>query len=426
MIGIDVIVLWMLVLKFLPMFYVRASVYLFSLNERYLVFNIIPIVLLGLYAAASTARRWKNSAYMRFLIIGFLGVFLIGSYLGLQFFARHNSQPYLYIHDGAVQTEDAITALRSGHNPYAVDYSKGAFGAFPDTFSEATRPNPAWDHYVYLPLPLLLGVPFAWAADATVGWFDIRMMYAVFFVVMVLSMVALAREKEHKILTLIIVLFNPYFVQFFIAGFNDVFFLGLIALAALLLQRRRLMWAAVAFGAAIASKQPAWFLFPFFVAFVYGAVPLIGRWKATLKVVAIAVGSATLAMLPFFIWSPSHFIDSTIRYAIGGAALSYPISGFGFGQLLVSSGFIHSMWDAYPFWIWQALVGIPLLIVLIRWQLKSNTVTRMLISFIFFTLVLLFFSRYFNDSHLGMLSMMLVLAFAAGHHNLPHGPDPDA
>ncbi len=426
MIGIDAIVLWMLVLKFLPMFYARASVYLFSLNERYLVFNIVPIVLLIMYAVASVVRRWKYSAYMRHLIIGFLGVFLIGSYLGLQFFARHDSRPYLYIHDGAVQTEDAIAALRSGQNPYAADYSAGAFGAFPDSFSEATRPNPAWDHYVYLPFPLLLGVPFSWVAGAALGWFDIRMMYLVLFVVLVLSMVLLAREREHRILVLLISLFNPYFVQFFIAGFNDVFFLGLIAFAALLLQRRRLWPAAVVFGLAMASKQPAWFLFPFFMLFVYGAVPFTRRWMRTAKIAGVALGTAALAMLPFFIWSPSHFVDSTIRYAIGGATLSYPISGFGFGQLLVSSGVIRSMWEAYPFWIWQAAIGIPLLVVLLRWQHRSNTVARMLLCFAGLTAALLFFSRYFNDSHLGMLSMMLVLAYAAGIYRTRQDDDPDA
>jgi len=425
MVGIDAVILWMLVLKFLPMFYSRASVYLFSPNERYIVFDIIPILLLGCYAVASVARRWKHSAYMRYLVIGFLGIFLIGSYLGWQLFARHATEPYLYIHDGAVQTEVAVAALRSGNNPYAVDYSVGAFGAFPDSFSYATRPNPAWDHYVYLPFPLLLGVPFSWAADAAFGWFDIRMMYAMLFVVMALSMVMLAREKEHKLLVFLLALFNPYFVQFFIAGFNDVFFLGLIALAAVLLQRRRLLWAAVVFGLAIASKQPAWFLFPFFAAFVYGTVPLAGRWKSTLKITGAAIATAALVMLPFFVWSPSHFIDSTIRYATGGAALSYPISGFGFGQLLVSSGVIHSMWDAYPFWIWQALIGIPLLVVLVRWQLRSNTVARMLLSFACLSAVLLFFSRYFNDSHLGMLSMLLVLAFAAGRFAVRHDTGPD-
>jgi hypothetical protein len=86
---------------------------------------------------------------------------------------------------------------------------------------------------------------------------------------------------------------------------------------------------------------------------------------------------------------------------------------------------IRSMWDAYPFWIWQALIGIPLLVVLVRWQLHSNTVARMLLSYSCLCAVLLFFSRYFNDSHLGMLSMLLVLAFAAGRFNIRHDTELD-
>lgn len=412
MIGIDAVVLWMLVLKFLPLFYVRASVYLYSLPTRFLVFTMVPFLLLCAYGAVSIMRH-RRSSFLRTCIIGFLGVFLIGSYLGLQLVARKNTQPYLYIHDGALQTEVAITALRTGQNPYAIDYAKSAFGAFPDTFSQATQPNPAWNHYVYLPFPLLVSAPIASLMLHLGGWFDVRIVYLALFVVLILSLMLLARTVEQRLLVGVLGLFNPYFVQFFIAGFNDVFFLALIALTAVLMQRRRLVWAAIVFGAAIVTKQPAWFLTPFFLTYVYAAAPIGRRWKSVISGAAIVGGAALIAMAPFIIWSPARFFESTIGYAIGDAAASYPISGFGFGQLLVSSGTIRTMWDRYPFWIWQAVLGLPLLVILIRWQLRQNSIARMLFAYAALTTVLLFFSRYFNDSHLGMLSMLVLMAYAA-------------
>ena len=424
MVGIDAVLLFILILKFIPLFYARASVYLFTLNEHFLVFSFIPLVLLAAYIVVGFARSWSHATFVKTLIIGFLGVFLIGSLLGLQVIARKFSYPYLYLHDGGVQTEDAIHALQKGNNPYGFDYSSGPFGAFPDTFSQATRVNPAWNHYVYLPLQLVIGAPLDWLSRATIGWFDIRFLYLASFLALIVSAIFLVKDSKKVPILLILLLFNPYFIQFFIAGFNDVFFLAWIALAAVFLQRKKMTTAAVFVGLAIASKQPALFIVPFFLAYVFIASDTKERVRKTVTAALVSAAVVALIVGPFVIWSPSRFIDDTLRYATGSAPQSYPISGFGVSSLMLSAGWIRSMWSAYPFWMWQIAIGIPALVFLVRWQLRSNTVARMLAAYGVFTFAMLFFSRYFNDSHLAMISVVLILSFAASasaSNDVPYG-----
>lgn len=413
MVGIDALLLFIFVLKFIPLFYARASVYLFTLNEHFLVFSFISLVLVAAYLVVSFARSWKHATFTKVLIIGFLGVFLIGSLLGLQVIARHLSYPYLYLHDGGVQTEDAIRVLQRGSNPYGFDYSHGPFGAFPDTFSQATRENPAWDHYVYLPLQVVIGVPLEWISRATIGWFDIRFLYTASLVLLVASAILLVNDRRKIPLLLILLLFNPYFVQFFLAGFNDAFFLAWIALAAVFLQRKKMVAAAVVMGLAFASKQPALFIAPFYLTYVFITSNANERVRKTVTAALISAAVVAAVVGPFFVWSPSDFINDVFKYATGSAPLSYPISGFGVSSLLLSAGWIRSMWSAYPFWIWQVIVGVPALILLIQWQLRSNSIARMLAAYAAFTFLTLFFSRYFNDSHLAMISVVLILSYAA-------------
>lgn len=413
MIGLDLPLLFVLVIRFVEQFSLRTSVYLYVLPDQQLVFWILSFVLLMIYALIRLGDRGGRYYLARLALIGLLGVFLIGSLLGIQVAARRASDPVLFTHDGAVQTEDAISALKAGENPYAVDYRTRTFGGYPDAFSEGTRPNPAWSHYIYLPLQVVVGAPLAALAERTIGWFDVRLLYLGSFILLVTAGALLTRSRESRILVLTMLLFNPLFTQFFVAGFNDVFFLGWVALGSLMLRRGRSRWGAVAFGLAVASKQSAWLLLPFYLAFVWYRSG--GDFRKTLREVMPGVITTLVIVLPFFLWSPSNFIEDTIQYATGTAAFSYPISGFGIGQLLVSMGVIGSMWDRYPFWILQLLVAGPLFVWLWRWLKSEPTVSRMLGAYGLFTLAVWFTSRYFNDSYIGVISTILLLSYAAGH-----------
>ncbi len=421
MIGLDAILLLVFVPRFLTAFTTRTSPYLWPLEDRLVGFFFVTTVLVGVYIALRLFSSSEGSGWHRTIIVSTLGIFLIGSILGIQIVVRQQVPHFLYIHDGAVQTEDAVAALRSGDNPYAVDYSSRLFGAFPDGFSEATRPNPAWTHYVYPPLQVVLGVPLAALGERLFGWFDIRFLYLLSFIVLMVAGTLLAKDRERRLLVLVLLMFNPFFIQFFIGGFNDVFFLGWIALGALFLDHRRTFVAAVMFGLALASKQLAWFLVPFLLWHLYVTTEERRSLKLVVRQALPMAVAAGLVILPFLVWSARDFLDDVLFFATGSAADSYPVSGFGFGQLLASTGAIRSIWNQFPFWTLQVVVGLPLLLALCRWQRREPTVSRLLAAYGLFALVMVFFSRYFNDSHLGALSVVFILAYAA-NSQAEHGP----
>ena len=118
-----------------------------------------------------------------------------------------------------------------------------------------------------------------------------------------------------------------------------------------------------------------------------------------------------MIVLPFLFWDPKAFLDSTIFYPAGSISHSYPVSGYGWGMILNQFGFITDVNAYYPFWLWQLLFGLPLAVALFYWLRKSPTVWRLVVCYGIFTFVFWYFSRYFNNNHLGYLSMIFVVAY---------------
>lgn len=416
---ITAIVVGVLGLNTLGYFIVRPSPYLHRVD--------VSAGFLGVGAALLAVTivlclRRATSGTVRLMAIGALAALLIGSYLGMQMTLRaERGLPYVAIHDGAVQTEAAIGALRRGQNPYTIDYSSTAFGAFPDSFSFATRPNPAWQHYVYPPLQFLVGWPLAVVSDRLTGGFDIRVVNALALAALVVAAVVLAPSRRRP-LVLAVTALNPIFLPFLISGFNDVLPLALLAWSAVGIQRRRWGWAGVALGLACAAKQLVWPAIPALIISVAMAIRPNERRRVVTRFLAVAAAAAGLIILPFFVWSPDGMIQDVLGFASGTTPLHYPISGLGLGQVLLNAGLIRSMWDGFPFWIIQAAIGLPVLIWLARWQWRRRTLRSSLLSATALMAVLLFTARYFNDSHLAALTPLLILSLAAGQPGENDGP----
>lgn len=332
----------------------------------------------------------------------------------------HRRVPYANLHDGGVMTEAALRFLADGKNPYAEDYGETPFGIFPEP-ADPQRENAARHSYVYLPGYLLVSYPFFRVSETLLGWYDQRFSHLAFFLLAASALVFLARDQERRLLALIGFALNPLFLQGFVAGFNDVQTYGFLALTFLLLAQGRKRWAAVALGFALATKQQSWFLAPFFLAFLYADAPVggsaRGRWRATLRDAWPAAVVAGALLIPFLLWSSQALIDDTIRYPAGTLAENFPIRGFGLSVSLVSAGFIRSIWDTYPFWIWQAAAGAPLLVLLLIRQLRENSLQRLAASYALLLFVFWFFSRFFFENYLAYLSLVLLVAFIAPQGN---------
>ena len=114
-------------------------------------------------------------------------------------------------------------------------------------------------------------------------------------------------------------------------------------------------------------------------------------------------------------------IDEVGHYASGSSDLSYPSSGFGLGQWLVSFGLVRSQFDYWPAGLAQLVVGLPLLWLMIRRQWQRNTLSNLFWHYGLLLFGVWFVARYFNDTHLTFISLIFVSAVF-----LPSGLEPAA
>jgi hypothetical protein len=325
---------------------------------------------------------------------------------------RHTTFPFLYIHDGAIQTEEAIKFLLAGKNPYAESYAATPMGQWPFHEPGVSR-NPALDHLPYLPFTFLSAIPLYLTAQITLGWYDQRLVYLLMFVATLLMLLQLGRTPRDKLAAVMVVALNPLFVPFFIEGRNDIVVLFWLVGAMLLLQQGRITWAGMFIACAAASKQTAWFLLPFFVLYVLDPATrknwreLIPRARTLLPAILLFA----LVIMPFLVWDAAAFVDDIINYqsGISPSATNYPIKALGLGSLVLGFHWVENSTATFPFAIFQIVVGGLILMGLLVRQWRNNTISQMAMNYAILFFVFAFFSRTFNDNHLGFALTWLVL-----------------
>jgi uncharacterized membrane protein len=325
---------------------------------------------------------------------------------------RHNGVPYLYIHDGAIQTEEAIKFLLVGKNPYAESYAATPMGQWPFHEPGVSR-NPALDHLPYLPFTFLSAIPLYLTAQATLGWYDQRFVYLLMLVAMSLMLLQLGHTPRHKLAAVMVVTLNPLFFPFFIEGRNDIVVLFWLVGAMLLLQQRRIGWAGVFIACAATSKQTAWFILPFFVLYVLDPVTR-RNWRDLVpraRMLLPAILTFALVIMPFLIWNASALLTAVLILPSGNSAVGsiYPIRSMGLGGVVLGLGLIKQSTDPFPFsWFQLLFCGLGLVFLLyVQW--RNNTGAQMIINFALLLFIYLFFARSFVDNYLGFLLTWLVL-----------------
>lgn len=354
-------------------------------------------------------RRWLRWAAVAVFIYSFCIFFMTSVIL-----ARFDENQPLLPHDGAMQIEAAAWELGAGRNPYAVNYAP-ALGAFVDInnlVGDAIH-NPALNHLVYLPFHLILTLAGRELLYPLLGWFDIRLLHwGIFFLALILALWWRRQAEGKQQLWLLLVVFNPLLFPFLLQGRGDGLIFALVLLGLLLLWRRNWLSAAIIFGLAFATRQTVWFLFPFLSLYMIGTYqrgeisrPMLKKSAAIFTLVFVGI------MAPFFFWSPRDFIDDTLLYTVGESTARYPINGFGLGTQLFALGVIPSPDSYFPFWAIQLAMIIPLLILLLRWQRRVNTIERLLIAYAVSLGAFWLFSRFFHENYLGYMVELLLLAW---------------
>lgn len=371
-----------------------------------LFFILVTNVVISVYP--QLVKRWIDNVMnlKRVLLAATITIVVIGvSWTAIVDRAR--VAPEYKVHDIILQQEAAMRYLITGKNPYKETYHGTFMEKFHYTEDGHDAENPALYHFVMPPWYLLFPFVFYYTTPRLLGFFDGRM--ALLFA-MVGMLGVLALWFEDRILgniAIILSSLSPAVIDYFIEGRSDVFALFWFVASLYLLEKRKLMASAVIFALAMLSKQTIWFAAPFYLVYLFLVAKknknIIGRAIGVMVIVAV------LVVGPFLLWDPAAYIDSTIRFLAGTTEHAYPISGYGFGMMLHSWGIIQNIRDYYPFMFWQILFAVPTLLVSLWMLYKKPTMSRLLMGYGVSLFMVWYFSRYFNNSHVGYLSSIFVL-----------------
>src|SRR3989344_433040 len=315
--------------------------------------------------------------YLLYIII----LTVIGSAFISAIIVRHQTHPIYMIHDIVLQQEAAIRFLLDGKNPYSTTY----FGTFLEQWHYSqTEKNPALYHFVMQPFYLYFALPFYFLSNHTIGYFDGRIPLLLLFFVALLLPLFLVKDKEKRLILITLLAFNPAMLPYTLEGRSDIFMFSFLFLAWYFLQKHKFIVASITMAIAFGIKQSVWPILPFYLFYLY----LVIKNKQKLTI-AISVFFATFIaiLLPFLLWDSKSFLESTVYYLSGNTPHSYPISGYGLGMLLRDVGVIKDVKQYFPFIYFQAVICVPLLIVLSLSLKKNPTVSKLIFTYGIFLFV---------------------------------------
>jgi hypothetical protein len=220
-----------------------------------------------------------------------------------------------------------------------------------------------------------------------------------------------------KLSLLSAVALNPLLTGPVILGMNDVIVAVTIFVAVFALSRRRFALSALCFGMACTFKQSAWFAVPFYIVLLYRTLPEADRMRNLAKYVGIVVTVLLVIVGPFVLWDPPAFVTDVLAYPSGRVPLNYPIRGYTLGALLVGAGLIPSPLATFPFWIFQCLLGLPLLAVLLKYQWHHQGIGPMMLCSGIFIFGMGLLSRFFQDNYVGFVTIFMTMGILAATPN---------
>ncbi|MGD9148108.1 MAG: hypothetical protein PVI80_21265, partial [Anaerolineae bacterium] len=322
---------------------------------------------------------------------------------------RQATEPYLYVQDGLVQTEEAIKFLLKGQNPYVEDYTGTAMADVYFDEGELTT-NPALYHLVYLPAAFTLPIPLHLMSNALLGWYDHRFFHLLAFLGLLMLLPVLANSPERKLSLLLVVGLNPLLVPFVVQGQNDVLVIFWLVVTSLLLRGRRYVGSAITLGLACSTKHTAWFFAPFYFVYLISGITSLAQARLAIRRALPAALVVAAFLIPFVIWNLQAFLDDIWRYLSGGTATAYPLAGVGFGAAAVQMGLVDHYTDTFPLWLFQLGLGIPVLAVLSWAQWRTHSLRWIWLSYGLLTGIIGFFSRVFYPNYLGGILIALLIA----------------
>lgn len=371
----------------------------------------IIMLALGLYQSfGGQVRRFDRIAWIAVLVMIFFGAVLPTADLIVQ---RHRDGPATHVHDNPISLEAAVDFIKQGKNPYTEDYTSTALADWVYD-PRGNHVNPALYHFIALPghplISLISSFPLTWIF----GYFDERMIYLAALAIALTLIARLGRDSVQSMRYVILLGLNPISVPYIVDGRNDILVFVFLLAAAVTLNRQRNL-SALLFALACTIKMFAWAFLPVYLVALIGSArgaTFFQRLRSSVIPLLILVGVITAIILPFVTWDGPAFYDDIVRYSNGTSPTSYPIRGLGISSALLQINVIRAATDYYPFWIFQLLTVIPALLVFWPKLYRQPSPAQMLFTGTLLLFLVIFFSRFFNENYLGLLSMLVVAGFA--------------
>lgn len=376
----------------------------------YWLFGILFLVLLInllVSAYASVFPKPVTVIRLKAILLSLTILIVVGATSVTAIVDRSRTAPVYGVHDIILQQEAAMRFLLEGKNPYKETYFATPVAEF--HYDELGKPavNPALYHFVMPPWYLLFPFIFYFLSIPLLGYFDGRMVLLFCLFGLLIILYRWFKNKQIANLAIVITALSPAFIDYFIEGRSDIFAFFWLVWSLYLLEKKKIFWSSLLFGLALLSKQTTWFAMPFYAVYLWWlskkSLPVALRSLLPAVVTVVALVS------PFLFWDARAFNDSVVFYLSGSAAQSYPVSGYGLGMLLFELGVIKDLHAYYPFIIWQIFLGIPVILGALWWLSKKPQMSRLIIGYGTVLTIMWYLSRYFNNSHLGYISSVLIL-----------------
>lgn len=273
-----------------------------------------------------------------------------------------------YHSDAVVAAHGAADLLLAGRHPYA-DFDMvdqlARFG-LPETFATPLQDGTRLRAFQYPALAAIVPAPFLAA-----GLADVRVVYLL-EVLAAFALVAAALPASWRALGVALCLADLAVLdQFVLAGVDPLW--ALLCAAAWLARRSRT--SAVLLGLAVVSRQPAWLIAPFVLAWTWRAA---GRREALIRA-AVAAGVAAVVQLPFLATAPAAVVAGLTAPAL------LPLEAWGIGPAKLGSDgvlpllprplYLAAAGGAYVLALWAFAAGrargaltLPLLPLWLSWR----------------------------------------------------------
>jgi hypothetical protein len=363
------------------------------------------IALLAL--AALLVRAWRPSILVTAAFV--VTAALVLPAVALQVGLRDSTQPWFFDNDSTYQIELAGGLVRDAKSPYGHDYSSSGLQRF-YSLDGSVRPGTlhrqvALRHFAYFPGAALTAAVWGILPSPLD---DYRLLAALATVALLAAALAFPGPLWARIALGTLAAANPLVVRAAWFGTADAPTLLLVMLAFAFGLRRRTLWAGVALGAAVVTKQFALAAVPFLAATV---LVQSGR-RDVLRMLAAGTAAVVVTFAPFVIADPSAVWDDTVRYGAG----TYRIVGYGLSALLLRAHVLTDRNGPYPFLSLALFVWLPVTAVLAWSQLRMRSLWAGAAGFTISVFLLVFLARAFHTSYLvyPLVGLALTGLVAAG------------